>query len=53
MIDEKPAKLVLAESEEQALYAAILLHKGRSWFLKLDGRCGLASLRRRRKIFLG
>ncbi|MDA7823543.1 hypothetical protein N9A58_08155 [Opitutales bacterium] len=42
MIDEKPAKLVLAESDEQALYAAILLHKGRSWFLKLMGDVNLA-----------
>ena len=41
-IDEKPAKLVLAESNDQALYAAILLHEGRSWFLKLMGDVELA-----------
>ena len=41
-VDEKPAKLVLAESEDQALYAAILFHKGRSWFLKLMGERSLA-----------
>jgi len=41
-IDQKPAKLVLAESKEQALYAAILFHKGRSWFLKLMGDRALA-----------
>jgi len=51
MIDEKPAKLVLAESEEQALYAAILLHKGRSWFLKLMGDVNLA--RAEKENFLG
>ena len=41
-IDEKPAKLVIAESGEQALYAGILLHKGRSWFLKMMGDLTLA-----------
>ena len=41
-IDEKPAKLVIAESDEQALYAAILFHEGRSWFLKLMGDVSLA-----------
>ena len=41
-VDEKPAKLVLAESEDQALYAAILFHKDRSWFLKLMGDRALA-----------
>lgn len=51
MIDEKPAKLVLAESDEQALYAAILLHKGRSWFLKLMGDVNLA--RAEKENFLG
>ena len=51
MIDEKPAKLVLAESDEQALYAAILLHKGRSWFLKLMGDVELA--RTEKDNFLG
>ena len=51
MIDEKPAKLVLAESEEQALYAAILLHKGRSWFLKLMGDVNLAQTEK--ENFLG
>lgn len=51
MIDEKPAKLVLAESDEQALYAAILLHKGRSWFLKLMGDVDLA--RAEKENFLG
>ncbi len=42
IIDEKPAKLVIAESEEQALYAAILFHNDRSWFLKLMGNLELA-----------
>jgi hypothetical protein len=51
MIDEKPAKLVLAESEEQALYAAILFHKGRSWFLKLMGDVNLAQTEK--ENFLG
>ena len=51
MIDEKPAKLVLAESDEQALYAAILLHKGRSWFLKLMGDVNLAQTEK--ENFLG
>ena len=51
MIDEKPAKLVLAESDEQALCAAILLHKGRSWFLKLMGDVNLA--RAEKENFLG
>jgi len=51
LIDEKPAKLVLAESEEQALYAAILVHKGRSWFLKLLGDVNLA--RTEKENFLG
>ena len=41
-IDEKPAKLVIAESGEQALYAAILLHEGRSWFIKMMGNLPLA-----------
>ena len=41
-IDEKPAKLVIAESKDQALYAAILFHEGRSWFLKLMGDVNLA-----------
>jgi len=41
-VDEKPAKLVIAESEESALYAIILFHKERSWFLKLMGDIGLA-----------
>jgi hypothetical protein len=51
MIDEKPAKLVLAESEEQALYAAILVHNERSWFLKLMGDVKLA--RSEKENFLG
>ncbi len=50
-IDEKPAKLVMAESDEQALYAAILYHEGRSWFLKLMGDVGLA--RTEKENFLG
>ena len=41
-IDEKPAKLVIAESKDQALYAAILFHEGRSWFLNLMGDVNLA-----------
>ena len=50
-IDEKPAKLVIAESDEQALYAAILFHEGRSWFLKLMGDVALA--RSEKDNFLG
>ena len=50
-IDERPAKLVIAESDEQALYAAILFHEGRSWFLKLMGDVGLA--RTEKENFLG
>ena len=50
-IDEKPAKLVLAESDEQALYAAILFHEGRSWFLKLMGDVNLA--RSEKENFIG
>ena len=41
-IDDKPAKLVIAESDKQALYAAIVFHEGRSWFLKLMGDVALA-----------
>ncbi len=51
MIDEKPAKLVIAESNDQALYAAILFHEGRSWFLKLMGDRNLA--RSEKKNFIG
>ena len=51
-IDEKPAKLVLAESDEQALYAAILFHEGRSWFLKLMGDVKLARLEKENFIGL-
>jgi len=51
IIDEKPAKLVLAESDGQALYAAILFHEGRSWFLKLMGDVELA--RNEKENFLG
>jgi len=50
-VDEKPAKLVLAESEDQALYAAILFHKDRSWFLKLMGDRALAQTEK--ENFLG
>ena len=50
-IDEKPAKLVLAESDKQALYAAILFHEGRSWFLKLMGDVKLA--RSEKENFIG
>ena len=50
-IDEKPAKLVIAESDDQALYAAILFHEGRSWFLKLMGDVALA--RSEKENFLG
>ena len=50
-VDEKPAKLVLAESEDQALYAAILFHKDRSWFLKLMGDRALAQAEK--ENFLG
>ena len=50
-IDQKPAKLVIAESDKQALYAAILFHEGRSWFLKLMGDVALA--RSEKENFLG
>ena len=50
-IDDKPAKLVIAESDKQALYAAIVFHEGRSWFLKLMGDVGLA--RAEKENFLG
>ena len=50
-IDQKPGKLVIAESDEQALYAAILFHRGRSWFLKLMGDVELA--RAEKENFLG
>jgi hypothetical protein len=50
-VDDKPAKLVIAESDKQALYAAIVFHEGRSWFLKLMGDVGLA--RAEKENFLG
>jgi hypothetical protein len=50
-IDEKPGKLVVAESETKALYAAIIFHKGRSWFLKLMGDISLAQVEK--ENFLG
>jgi hypothetical protein len=50
-VDQKPAKLVLAESDDQALYAAILFHKDRSWFLKLMGDRALAQAEK--ENFLG
>lgn len=50
-IDEKPGKLVMAESDTQALYAAIIYHQGRSWFLKLMGDVSLAQTEK--ENFLG
>ena len=44
IIDEQDAQLVVAEGEEQALYAAILMIEGRSWFFKISGDLNLAKL---------
>ena len=44
IIDEQDAQLVVAEGEEQALYAAILMIEGRSWFFNISGDLNLAKL---------
>ena len=44
VLDEREAQLVVAEGENDALYAAIMMVEDRSWFFKITGDRHLAKV---------